>query len=349
MQAVTGVLVGAAVAFVVAFVGTPLLTRVLRARGVGQPIHEAVSQHATKSGTPTMGGLIIPLGLIVGFAVAWMTTGARPGEAGLSVVGAVVGGAAVGVADDWLKVRRSRNLGLREAQKTLMQVLVIAGFCIAYLSGPDPCTHLSVTHCATIAWDPGPVLWAVFAAGLMWATSTGVNFTDGLEGLLSGSAAVSLAALAVIGFWEYRHPAQYHLAGALDLTLVAGSLAAACAGFLWWNARPATIFMGDTGSLAIGMGIAALALGLHVALLVPLLGLLYVMEGASSSLQRYSYKLYFKKRSATRRLFRMAPLHHHFELGGWSEHTVIVRFWLISAGSAVLALAAFYGSSLNHG
>ncbi|HEY5411230.1 MAG TPA: hypothetical protein VIJ94_10945, partial [Caulobacteraceae bacterium] len=129
---------------------------------------------------------------------------------------------------------------------------------------------------------------------------------------------------------------------------VAASMAAACVGFLWWTARPATIFMGDTGSLAIGMGIAALALCLNVALLVPLFGLLYVAEGASSSLQRYTYKLYFKNRAGTRRLFRMAPLHHHFELGGWSEHTIIVRFWLLSAGSAVLGLAAFYGSSLAH-
>jgi phospho-N-acetylmuramoyl-pentapeptide-transferase len=345
---VTGLLVGATVAFVVALAGTPLLTRVLRARGVGQPIHEAVAQHSAKAGTPTMGGLIIPLGLVAGIVVAWVATGSRPGETELAVVGTVVGGTVVGVTDDWLKVRRDRNLGLREAQKTSMQLLVIIGFCTAYLLGHHPCTHLSVTHCSTIPWDAGPAVWAVFAGGLIWATSTGVNFTDGLEGLLSGSAAVTLAALAVVGFWEYRHPAEYHLDGALNLAIVAASLAAACVGFLWWTARPTTIFMGDTGSLAIGMGIAALALSLNVALLVPLFGLLYVAEGASSSLQRYTYKLYFKNRPGTRRLFRMAPLHHHFELGGWSENTIIVRFWLISAGSAVLGLAAFYGSSLAH-
>lgn len=250
--------------------------------------------------------------------------------------------------DDWLKVNRGRNLGLRELQKSSMQGLVIIGFCVAYLKGQAACTYLSVTHCETISQNVGPIGWSVFAAVLLWATSTGVNFTDGLEGLLSGSAAITFAALAIVGFWEFRHPFEYHLTDSLSLAIVAACLSAACTGFLWWNARPTTIFMGDTGSLAIGMGIAALALSLNVALLVPVFGLLYVMEGASSSVQRYTYKLYFKKRDSGRRLFRMAPLHHHFELGGWSEHQIIVRFWMISGASAALGLGIFYGSSLAY-
>lgn len=344
----TNVLIGAATALVVALAATPALTRFLRARGIGQPIHEAVTQHAFKSGTPTMGGVMIPACLAVGYVTSWLVTGQRPSEVGVTVVATCIGGGVVGVVDDWLKVRRGRNLGLRELQKSLMQAMVIVGFCAGYLAGRHPCTHLSVTHCATIAFDPGPVGWAVFAAVVIWAASTGVNFTDGLEGQLAGAGAGTFSALALIGYWEFRHPREYHVVGAGDLAIVAACVAGACVGFLWWNTRQATIFMGDSGSLALGMGMAALALALDVALLLPLLGLLYVMEGASSSLQRYTYRYYFKKRPGNRRLFRMAPLHHHFEQVGWSEHTITVRFWLINAGSAVLALAAFYGSSLVH-
>ena len=344
----TNILIGAAVALVTAFGATPALTRFLKAHNVGQPIHEAVVQHAQKSGTPTMGGLIIPFGLAVGYSVSWLATGQRPSELGLTVLATCLGGGLVGMVDDWLKVRRGRNLGLRELQKSVMEGLVIVGFCVGYLVGRRPCTHLSVTHCTSIPYDPGPVGWAVFAALVIWAGSNGVNFTDGLEGQLAGAGAGTFSALALIGYWEYRHPGEYHLAGAGDLALVAACVAAACVGFLWWNARPTTIFMGDSGSLALGMGMAALALALNVALLLPLLGLLYVLEGASSYLQRYTYKYYFKRRPGNRRLFRMAPLHHHFEQVGWSEHTITVRFWMINAGSAVLALAAFYGSSLAH-
>lgn len=342
-----GILIGAAVGLVVAFGATPFLTRFLRARGVGQPIHESVSQHSAKSGTPTMGGLIIPVGAVIGYLVALAATGVAPGERSLAVLGAVLGGSIVGVTDDWLKVRRGRNLGLRELQKTVMESAVIVGFCVAYLLGRSPCTHLSVTSCATIPWNPGPVGWSVFAAALLWSTSNGVNFTDGLEGLLSGSAAISFAALATIGFWEYRNPARYHVGSALDLSVLAATLSAACVGFLWWNGRPMTIFMGDSGSLAIGMGIGALALALDVSLLLPVLGVLYVLEGASSSLQRYTYKLYFKPRGGKRRLFRMAPLHHHFELAGWSEGAILVRFWIISAVGAAVTLAAVYGAGVR--
>ena len=342
------ILIGTATALVAVFAATPALIRFLRARGIGQPIHESVTQHTAKAGTPTMGGVIIPAGLVVGYLTAWAATGQRPSEVGLTVVGTCLGGGVVGVVDDWLKVRQGRNLGLRERQKSIMQALVVVGFCAGYLLGRHPCTHLSVTHCTTIAFDPGPVGWAVFAAVVLWAGSNGVNFTDGLEGQLAGAGAGTFSALAVIGYWEYRHPAEYHVTGSGDLALVAACVAGACVGFLWWNTRRTTIFMGDSGSLALGMGMAALALALDVALLLPLLGLLYVMEGASSYLQRVTYRHYFKQRPGNRRLFRMAPLHHHFEHVGWSEHTITVRFWLINAGGAVLALAAFYGSSLVH-
>lgn len=341
----TGIIIGAAVGLAVAFGVSPFLIRLLRAKAMGQPIHELVTQHSAKSGTPTMGGLVIPLGAVCGYLAAWAVTGDAPTQGGLAVLGTVIGGCVVGFTDDWLKVRRARNLGLREMQKTIMESAVLIGFCVAYLLSRSPCTHLSLTSCSAIPWNPGPVGWSIFAVAVLWATSNGANFTDGLEGLLSGSAAISFAALAAIGVWEYRNPGRYHVAGALDLSILAATLSAACVGFLWWNGRPTTIFMGDSGSLAIGMGIGALALSLDVGLLLPVLGVLYALEGASSSLQRYTYKLYFKPRGSRRRLFRMAPLHHHFELAGWREHTILVRFWIISAAGAVAALAAVYAAS----
>lgn len=344
---VTGALVAGGLSLLFCLMATPWLIRALQIRGVGQPIHDAVTQHSYKAGTPTMGGIVIPAGAVLGYAGACIEAGTRPAEGVVAVLVAIVGGAVVGVVDDWLKVRRGRNLGLREVQKSSMQLLVILAFCVMYLAGPAACTYPSLTGCRSVPVDLGPVGWAVFAVAAIWVTSNAVNFTDGLEGLLSGSASVTYAALAVIGFWELRHPGQFHVTDAFQLTVVAAAMAAGCAGFLWWNGRQATIFMGDTGSLAIGMGVATMALCLHVALLIPVFGVLYAMEGASTTLQRVTYKWYFKPRGAKRRLFRMAPIHHHFELGGWSETTVLVRFWIISAMGAIASLAIFYGATVR--
>jgi phospho-N-acetylmuramoyl-pentapeptide-transferase len=344
---VTGVIVAAAVALTVSLVGTPVAARLLRRLGIGQPIHDAVSQHAAKAGTPTMGGVIISVGLIAGYLSARLVRGAPASSSGALVVGTVVGAGIVGLVDDWLKVRRGRNLGLREAQKTIMLLALIVGFCLLYLAQPRTCTHLSVARCTSLHGDLGPLGWSALAAGLFWLTTNAVNFTDGIEGLLVGSSTITFAALTAIAFWQFRHPAIYPVNAPLDLTIVAASLSAASVGLLWTNISPRTIFIGDTGSLAVGAGIAALALSLNVVALVPILGVLYVVEGASSALQRYTYKLYFKRRGGQRRLFRMAPIHHHFELRGWSEPTIVIRFWLISAIGAAISLAIFYEDYLH--
>jgi phospho-N-acetylmuramoyl-pentapeptide-transferase len=185
----------------------------------------------------------------------------------------------------------------------------------------------------------------VMAVGLFWATTNAVNFTDGIEGLLAGSAVSTFGVLAAIAFWQFRHVAAFRVADPLDLAVVAAGLAGACAGFLWWNVQPRCIFMGDTGSLAIGAALTGLALSMNIAALVPVLGGLYVIEGASSALQRYTYKLYFKPRRTQRRLLRMAPLHHHFELAGWAESNIVVRFWILSGLAAAAAAVIFYGSA----
>jgi phospho-N-acetylmuramoyl-pentapeptide-transferase len=186
----------------------------------------------------------------------------------------------------------------------------------------------------------------IFAVGFVWATSNAVNFADGLEGLLAGSGAVTFAALLVVAFWQFRHPESYAVGNALDFAVISACLGAACIGFLWWNGNPMTVFMGDVGSLAIGTAIAGLALSMHISLLVLVLGALYVVEGVSVGLQIYTWKWYFKPRGSQRRLFRLAPIHHHFEFR-WTEGTILVRFWILNAVAAALALVIFYLDALG--
>lgn len=347
MQAI---LIAFVVAFGMAVLGTPVWIRVLKRLGITQPIHDAVTQHAAKAGSPTMGGAILPVSLVVAYAVAHWISGSPWTRSGVLLIGSVVGAAAVGAADDWLKVRRARNLGLRERQKTVMLTAVGLGFAFAYTGSPDSCTALSFTRCS-LALGPelSPVLWVAVALGLMWVTSNSVNFTDGLEGLLSGSASGTFAALAIIGYWQFRHPSDYGIANALDLSLIGVALAAACLGFMWWNCQPKAIFMGDTGSLAIGVAIAHLVLMQNLVLLLPLMGALYVIQGASSFLQRWWFRVTrWRSGEATgKRLFRMAPFHHHLELGGWPESTVLVRLWIVSAASSAAALGIFYADALR--
>lgn len=341
------VLIGASAAFVLALCATPLWMRYQRAHGIGQPIQDEVVQHAAKAGTPTMGGLVIALGLPVGYLVARAATGHGPVAGATRVVGVSAAAGLVGLVDDWLKVRRRHNLGLSETQKTIPLLAIVAVFCATYLLGPKPCTNLSFTTCSSTGLHLGPVGWSVMALILLWGSSNSVNFTDGIEGLLAGSAVPTCAALTAIGFWEYRHPADYGVSDALGLTVAAAALGGACTGFLWWNIQRTRIFMGDAGSLAIGTAFAALCLSMNVAALMPILAGLYVVEGASSALQRYTFRYYYKRRNPQRRLFRMAPLHHHFEVAGWAESTIVVRFWLLSAIAAAGAAGIFYGAALH--
>ncbi len=187
----------------------------------------------------------------------------------------------------------------------------------------------------------GTALWVVWATFIITAGANAVNLTDGLDGLAAGSSAFTFAGLTLIGYWQYRHVQIYHVHAALDLALVAIALAGACVGFLWWNAAPARIFMGDTGSLAIGTALACLALEMNVQLLLPILGGLFVVVTFSVVIQVISFRVFHT------RVFRMAPIHHHFELAGWPETTVIVRFWIFSALCTAVGLGIFYADFLG--
>jgi phospho-N-acetylmuramoyl-pentapeptide-transferase len=260
---------------------------------------------------------------------------------GITLMALVVGMAIVGFVDDYLGVRRGRNLGLRKRGKTGGMLLVAVGFALLALNYVNVSTHLSFTRMFDVDLATG--LWLVLAVFWVYGFSNAVNITDGLDGLAAGSAAMVFAAFVIIAFWQFRHPGVYHVlpAGSLDLAIVSAAMLGACLGFLWWNAAPAQVFMGDVGSLALGAAMAGLSLLTNTILLLPILGGLYVFETMSVIAQVISFRCFH------RRVLRMAPIHHHFEVGGWPEFTVIVRFWLFAGLLVALGLGFFYADFIR--
>jgi phospho-N-acetylmuramoyl-pentapeptide-transferase len=335
----------AATAFFLCVFGTPFLIKALRKREIGQQIRDdgpIEHPHAAKAGTPTMGGIAIVASAVVGYFAAHVRTGqVKFARTGVTLMFLIVGMAIVGFVDDYLGVRRGRNLGLRKRGKVGGQLVVAVGFVLLALRYVDVSTNLSFTR--AFDFDLGVFGWTIWAIFIIMAATNGVNLADGLDGLVAGSATLAFSAFVIIGFWQFRHPDVYHVlpAGALDVAIVAGAFMGACAGFLWWNAAPAKVFMGDTGSLAIGGALAGVALVSNVHLLLPIIGGLYVLETLSVMAQVVAF------RGFHRRVLRMAPIHHHFELGGWPEFTVIVRFWLFAGICVALGLGVFYADFLR--
>jgi phospho-N-acetylmuramoyl-pentapeptide-transferase len=341
-------LAAAAVSFLVTLLLTPLAITFLRERSIGQFIQDEVD-HDHKQGTPTMGGLVMIVAVVAGWLVGHFDARSPAGEwqlgfrefqvPGLLVLVAFVGMGFIGFLDDLSKVSRERNLGLSKRWKLVGQ-LTIAGLFAWAAIGYGVETELSFTR--PLGFDLGPfyVVWVLL---MLVATANAVNLADGLDGLASGSSALVFGAFIIISFWQFRHPEFYANLGTLELAVMSASLAGAVLGFLWWNAAPAQIIMGDTGSQAIGGAMAALALLTNTHLLLVVLGGLYVMETVSVIIQVASFRIW------GRRVFRMAPIHHHFELLGWPETTVIVRFWILAALFVGLGLGLFYGDFITGG
>jgi phospho-N-acetylmuramoyl-pentapeptide-transferase len=255
----------------------------------------------------------------------------------------VCASAGVGLVDDWIKVHRQRSLGLNKRAKAAGQLLVALTFAVLCVTWLKVDTHLSFTRYTSLGVDLGKVGWVIFAVVVIVGCTNAVNLTDGLDGLAAGSSIFAFAAFTVIGFEQLRHFVIYRNPAALDEASIAAAMIGACAGFLWFNAAPARIFMGDTGSLGIGTAIAVLALLENVDLLLLVIGGLFVLETLSVIIQVASFQLF------RRRVFRMAPIHHHFELMGWPETTVIIRFWILAGLFTALALGAFYADFLHKG
>ncbi len=342
-------LTAAALAFAVTAFGTRVLIDFLTKQRIGQPIREDGPQgHQTKAGTPTMGGLAIVAGAVAGYVFSDLLQGGVFTRSGLLVMFAICAAAAVGFADDWIKVSRERNLGLNKRTKSLGLLAVAISFAVGVRWLTSASTEVSFTRSGQLGIDLGTWGWLIWAIILVYGVSNAVNLTDGLDGLAAGSGMFSFGAYSIVCFWIFRQSQGaegqdiYNVAHALDLAVVAIAMLAALAGFLWFNSAPAEIFMGDTGSLAIGTGLAALALTTNTHLLLPIIGGIYVAETLSVMLQ----VAYFKATKG-KRLFRMAPIHHHFELLGWKETKVIVRFWLIAAALTAVALGLFYADWVN--
>ncbi len=335
-------LIAGGVSLITAILGTPILIRALAVRGIGQQIRDDGPQgHLTKAGTPTMGGIAILGAVVVGYLAAHIRTGAVFTAAGVLVILVMLGAGLVGLADDWIKISRQRSLGLTKLAKTLSLVGVFLLFAILAVWRAGIRTDVSFARDVAVNLpDPIYLVWAVL---LLLAAANAVNLSDGLDGLAAGSSMYAFSAFVFVGFWQFRHDACYHLGPALDLSVIAAAMTGACAGFLWWNAAPAKIFMGDTGSLGIGAGLGALALTTNTQLLLPVIGGLFVMITLSVVVQVIGFRLWGI------RVFRMAPIHHHFELLGWPEPTVIVRFWILAALLAALAMGLFYADFLSAG
>ncbi len=313
----------------------PLLIKVLRKYGIGQFIREdGPSFHLSKQGTPTMGGVLIVISIIVGFVTMTVTPSLGVGW-GLSFVAISLG--LLGFTDDLLMLKHRRSRGLGGRNKIFWQFLI--SMTLAYLAthyfGID--TKIYLFKADNVLCDLGP-LYYVLVFFMIVGTSNAVNLTDGLDGLAAGSFALVMTAYILIAFTQFRnHTYLYpHVRGSLDVAIFCGATMGACVGFLWWNAPPAQIFMGDTGSLALGGILASVAIFTKTELLLVIIGGLFLMETLSVVIQVLFYKMTGK------RVFRMAPLHHHFELVGWSEFTVLVRFWLIAGTCVGLGFIIFY-------
>lgn len=346
-----GILSAGALAFLFAFFGTPAAIKLLVKRGYGQFIRDdGPTSHHTKRGTPTMGGTVIIGAVSASYFLTHLITQRAVTVSALLVLGLMTGLGLVGFLDDWLKVSRQRSLGLRARTKMFGQSVVAIAFAVAGLNFPDErgltpvSLNLSTVRDTSITL--GAVLVIIWVFFMITATSNGVNLTDGLDGLATGAAVMSFGAFILIGVWEFGQscaiaagPKCYEVRDPLDLAVLAAALSGACFAFLWWNASPAKIFMGDTGSLALGGALAGLAITLRTQLLLVLLGGLFAVITLSVILQVSYFKL-----SGGKRIFRMAPLQHHFELMGWGEVTIVIRFWIIAGILVAAGLSLFYGA-----
>lgn len=349
------VLFAATFSLILALLGTPMLIRLLVKRGYGQFIRDdGPTSHHTKRGTPTMGGLVIIGASLLAYALAHLAVWSPVTPSGLLVLFLMTGLGIVGFLDDYIKISKQRSLGLNSKQKLAGQILVAVIFSVLALRFPDERGITPASTAISFVRDTrldlaaaggfvGLVLFVLWANLMIAGTSNGVNLTDGLDGLATGASTMVFAAYVLIGIWTFNQNCAltvdarcYDVRDAHDLAVVAACGMGACFGFLWWNASPAKIFMGDTGSLALGGVLAGLAIVSRTELLIVVLGGLFVIITMSVIIQVASFK------STGKRVFRMAPLQHHFELLGWQEVTIVIRFWIIAGLFVALGLGLFY-------
>jgi len=352
------VVLAAAIALTISLLGTPFVIRYLTRKQFGQFIRQdGPASHHTKRGTPTMGGVVIIAATVIGWLGGSLITSRTPNVSSVLVVGLMVGVGLIGFLDDGIKISKERSLGLNARWKILLQGLVGVVFSLLVLQFPDDqgvypastaVSFLRDTALDLAVWGPavGIILFVVWSNFLIAAWSNAVNLTDGLDGLATGAALIFFGAYVLVGIWQTNQLCGspntdpntcYEVRDPRDLAILAAAIAGACLGFLWWNASPAKIFMGDTGSLALGGAIAGMTIVSRTEVLGGIIGGLFVIIVMSSVLQ-----IGFFKVSGGKRIFKMAPLHHHFELMGWGEVTIVTRFWIIAALFTGMGMGLFY-------
>jgi phospho-N-acetylmuramoyl-pentapeptide-transferase len=355
---VRSVLIAAGFGLIISILLTPLAIRAFRRQGLGQEIRDdGPETHLSKQGTPTMGGTVIVGATLGGYLAAhlFLTHQDHWGftASGLLLLALMLGMGTVGFLDDYLKIRHRRSLGLNKTAKLVGQLVVGVAFAVLAINFPnaDEVTPASTAVSYVRDIPPfalGTVAFVILAYLFIAGFSNAVNLTDGLDGLAAGASSMVFASYVFISFWQFTHDCAdeliegcYTVRDPLDVTLVAAAALGASLGFLWWNTSPARIFMGDTGSLALGGLMAGLAIVTRTELLLVVLGGLFVAVTLSVVIQVAFF------RATRRRVFRMAPLHHHFELAGWTENTVIVRFWLVTAMAVAFGIGLFYADWLD--
>ncbi len=346
------ILLAGGLSLTISIVGTPLLIRFLTRQHYGQFIREdGPTSHHVKRGTPTMGGIVILGAAVAAYLLVHLLRWEPLTLTGVLLVGLALGMGFLGFLDDWAKIKQERSLGLTPRGKLIGQFVIGGLFAFGALSFPNERGITPASPAISFLRDiPAlqlPLILAIFfIIFLIAAWSNAVNLTDGLDGLAAGSATLVFAAYTVVNLWQFNQwcgrdstmgPRCYEVRDPLDLAVVAVAFAGACFGFLWWNAKPAKIFMGDTGSMAIGASLAGLSIMTRTELLLVILGLLFVIEVGSVALQ----VSYFKATKG-KRIFKMSPIHHHFELMGWDEVTVVIRFWIICGLCVALGVGIFY-------
>ncbi|ABY24223.1 phospho-N-acetylmuramoyl-pentapeptide-transferase [Renibacterium salmoninarum ATCC 33209] len=359
-------LMGAGISLALVMIGTQLFIRLLIRKGYGQFIRDdGPTSHHTKRGTPTMGGAVVIGTVILAYLlthlISWWINPKAPGPSvsGWLLLLLMAGMGLVGFLDDFIKISKQRSLGLNAKAKLILQAAIGILFAVLAINFADHNGRTPATTKISFARDIpgldlafagaglGVLLFVIWANLIITAATNGVNLTDGLDGLAAGASVMVFGAYTLIGIWQSNQSCGspravsstvcYEVRDPLDLALLAAIIFGALIGFLWWNTSPAKIFMGDTGSLAIGGAIAGFAILSRTEILLAIIGGLFVLITLSVILQVGFFKL-----TGGKRLFKMAPLQHHFELKGWAEVTIVVRFWILGGLLVAIGLGAFY-------
>jgi phospho-N-acetylmuramoyl-pentapeptide-transferase len=355
-------LVGAAFSMVFTLLLTPVFAKAFRRLNLGQFIRaDTPTTHVMKRGTPSMGGVVFITASVLGYFVGHLVNRDSVSGAGLLVLAMMCGLGLIGFIDDFLKVKRKNSLGLQGWYKILGTVIVAIAFSLISLTyrdanGRTPAStaisfvrDLDINFTVLFGATAGAIIFIIWVVLITTSVSNAVNLTDGLDGLAAGSSIFAIGSYVIIGFWQSNQSCFsntldsenlykcYTVSRPLDLAVVAACIAGSLVGFLWWNTSPASIMMGDTGSFALGGALAALAILSRTELLLVLIGGLFLVVTGQVIVQRIYFKLTHGKR-----IWRASPLHHHFEMKGWGEVTIVVRFWIISGLFVAFGVGLFY-------